>query len=93
MKKTYSKPDIFFEDFSLSTSIAAGCEKKPFRNTSDCGVKWGNIYLFTNNINGCTQKIVDGGTKPGDPSYNMTDKENNALCYHVPTDSFNVFYS
>lgn len=27
----YSKPDIFFEDFSLSTSIAAGCEKKPFK--------------------------------------------------------------
>jgi hypothetical protein len=37
-KKQYSAPDIFFEDFSLSTSIAAGCEEKPFGYTDMCGV-------------------------------------------------------
>ena len=26
MRKAYVKPEIFYEDFSLSSSIAAGCE-------------------------------------------------------------------
>ena len=29
MKKVYSKPEIYFESFSLSQYIAAGCEVKP----------------------------------------------------------------
>ena len=43
MKKAYSKPDIVFEDFSLSTNIAAGCEENPSLYTetvNTCGVKW-----------------------------------------------------
>ena len=28
MRKAYSKPQIMFEDFTLSTNIAAGCEVK-----------------------------------------------------------------
>ena len=80
MKKTYSKPDIFFEDFSLSTNIAAGCEKKPFNHSEACAVRWGGLMLFTEKIN-CKDKIIDG-----DPEYNK-------LCYHVPSQSFNVFYS
>lgn len=80
MKKTYSKPDIFFEDFSLSTSIAAGCEKKPFKQGDGCGVKWGALMLFTQTLN-CKDKIVEG------------DSEYNKLCYHNPWESYNVFYS
>ena len=53
-KKKYSKPDIYFEDFSLSTNIAAGCEKQPSNATEDCGVRWGNIFIFIEGINGCT---------------------------------------
>lgn len=80
MKKTYSKPDIFFKDFSLSTSIAAGCEKKPFNQGDGCGVKWGRLMLFTQTLN-CKDKIVEG------------DSEYNKLCYHNPWESYNVFYS
>ena len=88
MKKAYSKPEIFFEDFSLSTNIAAGCEKQPSNATDGCGVRWGNVFIFTANVNGCTSKIVEGST-----TGNWVDKENNGLCYHNPSDLFNVFYS
>ncbi len=99
MKKTYSKPDIFFEDFSLSTSIAAGCEEEPSaysdKISGPCGVKWeAGVYLFSQNMNGCTRKVTDG--KPGsmeNGDLNMVDTNNNALCYHNPYESYNVFYS
>ena len=81
MKKAYSKPDIVFEDFSLSTNIAAGCEEKPFNNTSECGVKWAKKIIFTESMNGCTTKIVSG------------DSEYDKLCYHNPDGGYNVFYS
>jgi hypothetical protein len=83
MKKAYSKPDIVFEDFSLSTNIAAGCEEKPFGNTSECGVKWSKgIFIFAEKMNGCNRKLVDG-----------QQGEYNGLCYHNPTSNYNVFYS
>ena len=89
MKKAYSKPEIFFEDFSLSTSITAGCEKRPANATDDgCGVRWGNIFIFTANVSGCTNKIVEGSTEG-----NWVDEHNNGLCYHNPSDVFNVFSS
>lgn len=92
MKKTYSKPDIFFEDFSLSTSIAAGCEEKPSVYAADvrpCGVKWdAGIYVFTETMYGCNIKAVSGKTEN-----NLVDSQNNALCYHNPSENYNVFYS
>lgn len=90
MKKIYSKPDIFFEDFSLSTNIAAGCEEKPFNLTDECGVKWGKKIIFTESMLNCGTKIVEGqekGTDSDDPDYY------NKLCYHNPYESYNVFYS
>jgi hypothetical protein len=89
MKKTYGKPDIVFEDFSLNTNIAAGCEKTPGNQTADCGVKWGKIFIFTTNASGCYSKVVEGSTG----SDNMKDKQNNGLCYHNPSEVFNVFFS
>ena len=98
MKKAYSKPDIVFEDFSLSTNIAAGCEERPdaFAGSTvqPCGVKWGKGFIFTQSMGGCTKKVVEG--KPGsveNNDLNLVDKNNNALCYHNPYDSYNVFYS
>jgi hypothetical protein len=86
LKKIYSKPDIFFEDFSISTNIAAGCEEKPSLyndSVSACGVKWAaDVYIFTENIDGCNRKLVDG-----------QQGEYNGLCYHNPSDNYNVFYS
>lgn len=88
-KKKYSEPDIYFENFALSTSIAAGCEKQPSNaNDGNCGVRWGNIYVFTTNVTGCTSPITEGSTQG-----NWVDKENNGLCYHNPSDNFNVFNS
>ncbi len=83
-KKIYSVPDIQFEDFSLSTNIAAGCEEEPFGNTETCGVKWSKVaILFASGapIDNCNVKIVEG-----DPNYN-------GLCYHNPTLENNVFFS
>jgi hypothetical protein len=82
MKKQYSAPDIFFEEFSLSTSIAAGCEEKPFNQTSDCGVQGPKGQtLFSTEINGCKKKVISGSA------------EANGLCYHNPYDNYNVFFS
>lgn len=82
MKKVYSKPDILFEDFSLSTNIAAGCEEIPLQNINECGFKWSKgVYIFTDSVSGCSHKVVDG------------DGEYNGLCYHNPSSTNNVFYS
>ena len=80
MKKTYSKPDIFFEDFSLSTNIAAGCELYPTEYAGDSFVvEFGGDILLSDKP--CDKIIQDG------------ENEYNNLCYHVPFDDFNVFIS
>ena len=82
MKKEYCKPDVFFEDFTMSANIAAGCEEKPFGYTDMCGVKWSKgTILFDDSFENCTKKII-----AGDSAYN-------GLCYHNPSDTYNVFYS
>lgn len=82
MKRTYSKPDILFEDFSLSTSIAAGCETIiDGQSQYTCGLVWGRKTVFVQAATGCTTKIIDG-----DPEYN-------GLCYHVPIETNNLFNS
>jgi hypothetical protein len=83
MKKAYSTPDIFFENFSLSTNIAAGCEEKPFNLVEGCGVKWskGQILFVDGVSDNCTKKVTSG------------DANYNGLCYHNPSESYNVFFS
>jgi hypothetical protein len=81
MKKIYSKPDIYFEDFSLSTNIAAGCELQPINaEDTQCAVVYGRYHLLADDTH-CTRAIEDG------------KNEFNNLCYHVPYESFNVFNS
>lgn len=82
MKKQYSKPDILFESFTLSTSIAGSCETvldNPSAN--QCGIKMGFKTYFTESVAGCSTDVIDGS---GDL---------NGLCYHVPFDTNNVFNS
>lgn len=88
MKRSYSKPDIYYEEFSLSTNIAAGCEEKPSNSTDYCGVKFGKSFIFTSAIYGCTSIIPDGSMIG-----NLVDGENNGLCYHNPSADYNVFHS
>lgn len=76
-KRKYSKPGILFEDFSLSTNIAAGCE---WEANEDGGVNYHRYTIFVEGVTGCKKVVVEG-----DPYYD-------GLCYHNPMD-YNVFNS
>ena len=83
MKKEYTKPQIMFEDFTLSTNIAAGCEHQnvlPTNGTQGCGMAYGNLVIFVD-TNAC------------DLSVGRDDGEYGGICYHVPADQGNVFTS
>ena len=81
MKKTYSKPQIMFEDFTLCTNIAAGCayteDVVPTMGEPDCGVKVDEWIIFANGV--CQYGFDDG-------SYNN-------ICYYVPNSSTILFGS
>lgn len=81
MKKTYKKPEIIFEDFSLSTSIALGCEFGAHHAEYLCAYEdeYLEAVIFTETISACTTKMQDGVY--------------NGLCYHVPSDQTNIFAS
>ena len=83
MKKTYSKPDIAFESFSLCVNIAATNCAKIVQTFADghCGLNFGGRWLFMTNVDGCQCKIEDGSPIA------------NYLCYHIPTDGMTVFNS
>ena len=83
MKRTYSKPDVVFESFSLSTSIATGCEfQLNLPNSNGCGYMASSGYIvFMEHVQGCAVK-VNGGEPIAD-----------GLCYQVPNESRNLFDS
>lgn len=81
MKRQYSKPDILFEDFSLSTAISGTCEVKTNTPSKEsCGYDVEGTTVFLTGINGCVFPIEDGSVNDG-------------LCYHVPVDTNNLFNS
>lgn len=87
MRKAYTKPDIAFESFSLSTSIAGNCEVKTYTpNSGNCGYKFGSFMVFIEGVNACTYKVADGDKK-------IVDENGDAFCYHVPSPSNNLFNS
>ena len=87
MRKTYSKPEIMFESFTLNTNISAGCERvvgNPAKGT--CGIPGsdpGHDNLFTATITG-----TEGCQIPVDDNY-LYDQH----CYDVPIESKNLFNS
>ena len=85
MKKAYSKPQILFDSFELAQDIAAGCEEIANHALYQCA--WydeeSDITVFVESISACTYK----------PQKNEQPDMYNGLCYHVPTDSYNVFTS
>ena len=83
MKKEYCKPEIVFENFSLSTNIAAGCETQVTATVGSCAVEFipGVMTIFVSGVSACTTSVEDGS------------KDYNYLCYHNPTPSNNVFTS
>ena len=82
MKKSYSKPDIAFENFSLSTSIAGACERNThLPSEGACGYEWGGYVIFVTGMQGCDLEQPLGQPSP------------DGFCYHNPTDSNNLFNS
>ena len=84
MKKTYMKPEIYFESFTLSTNIAANCDH-PFDLQAQfvCAIPDSNgqgMGIFDPNRGG-------GCVIPG------SDEMYNGFCYHVPTENNMLFNS
>lgn len=81
MKKAYVKPELYFENFELSTSIAAGCEQLIKNSTrGSCAlILDSRRHVFLDGVADCTTKQVDG--------------ENGYACYHVPVTTNNLFNS
>ncbi len=80
MKKIYSKPEIVFESFKLSTSIAGTCTLDGTQtNENSCGYDTGVGVVFISMASGCTFEAQDG--------------EVSDICYHEPTEDSKVFGS
>lgn len=86
MKKYYEAPEILFEDFSLSTSIAGNCAKMANFGEGLCGYKperppAGNTgaIVFTSAITMCSHHEDDG--------------DYNGICYHNPSEMGSLFNS
>lgn len=86
MKKQYSKPEIMFESFVMSTSIAGDCEGEPVNNPVrySCGIPGSTpgLNLFSSNITGTNGCHVSSEDDPNDQ-----------FCYHNPTEYTNLFNS
>ena len=84
MKKVYSKPEIVFENFSLSTNVAGDCEKKTnLQSENACGMDFSGLMVFLDGMGGCKDiGILNMGG----------DGEFNGICYHVPSGE-NLFNS
>lgn len=101
MKKKYVKPEMFFEDFSLTTSIAAGCETQTKLPSLEalCGYKLAQgalpLTLFTNQVGSqCTWKIQEPTDSNGEGFItNVNGTSINLPCYHNPSDTNNLFNS
>ena len=79
MKKNYSKPEITFESFAASTSIAAGCDIiNDLHGAGSCGYPTRNGVVFVTDVSGCEYVQPDN---------------NDTLCYHVPVITANIFNS
>lgn len=80
MRKHYEAPVIVFEDFSLSTNIAATCGTVVNFGKSDCWYETRTgLHVFMSGMNGCTTAEDDG--------------EYNGICYHVPVEEQSLFSS
>ena len=80
MKKVYKKPVLYFENFELSTSIAA-CDQQEGRQfqKNSCGWNDGYTTVFLESQSFCIYKTEDG-------TYDN-------LCYHNPTNGNKLFAS
>ena len=83
MKKKYMKPQIYIEDFSMSTTFAGDCNVIISNHTENiCAYidRSGN-YVFTSDLAAICVDIQ------------QADGSNDGICYHNPYDSNNLFNS
>jgi hypothetical protein len=85
MKKPYSKPDIMFESFSLSSNIALCDVRCNTPTENQCGYRFGAEMLFVSSVIACTTPVLDGSIHLGG--------RYDGLCYHNPHDQNNLFGS
>ena len=80
MKKTYTKPELYFESFELSANIATGCGIITKTATQGiCGYDQPGIgTLFVQKEAGCSYIGADGDY---------------SVCYDVPTGELKLFTS
>lgn len=80
MKKIYSKPEIMFDSFTLTTNIAAGCGNKINTQVDGaCGIELpGYGVVFLDGVAGCKDHPIE---------------EDDVYCYHVPTADTKLFNS
>lgn len=78
MKKSYSKPDIMYESFRVTTNITSSCDGGAEMLASDyeCGKTFSNGQnVFLTGVQGCGIKVSPD--QDGDGMWGT-------LCYHVP---------
>lgn len=83
MKKLYSKPEIMFEDFTLSENIAGDCA-----NIVGNASEYSCPYVDRSGNNVFTERLATICT-----DVQQADGANNGICYHVPYDSTDLFNS
>lgn len=76
--KKYSKPQIVFESFELSTNIAAGCQHSANHYQGSCSVTIGGKPVFMAGVEGCQFTVQD---------------EYAGMCYTIPLADNSVFAS
>lgn len=59
MKKAYQKPELIFDCFELSSSIAAGCEMISNSVENVCAVKVGDDVVYITDFSVCTHRNPD----------------------------------
>ena len=87
MKKIYTKPQIYFESFSLSTNIASDCDV-PFALAAKdiCAIPDASGLPEMGIFN-----LTVAGTQCG--VHGDGNEEYNGFCYHVPVETNNLFNS
>lgn len=78
MKKTYTKPKMFFESFELSTSVAANCSGAVANQQMySCGIQIGEGVLFVDR-NVCTilDNIFPNQYAEDQPCYDISQNTN-----------------
>lgn len=86
MKKSYVKPELYVENFSLAQSVATACgaAQKPgfgkptYGDKTTCGWDTGGPVIWTAENAGCRDKRPENGVFPG-------------VCYNNPNGGASIF--